>query len=46
MPLDSAERLQAGQQAMEALQNELGTQGLKGPLSLEVAGLSHFRRQV
>ncbi|BDA46208.1 probable kinase anchor protein 7 isoform gamma [Coccomyxa sp. Obi] len=46
MPLDGAERLQAAQQAMEALQTELGTHGLMGPVSLDVAGLSHFRRQV
>ncbi|CAL8462347.1 g1880 [Coccomyxa elongata] len=46
MPLDSIERLQAGQQAIKALQNELGTHGLKGPLYLDVAGLTHFRRQV
>lgn len=44
MPLDSAERLQAAQQALEGLQIELGTHGLKGPFSLDIANLSHFRR--
>lgn len=46
MQLDGEDKLRAACQFLEALQAALEGHDLKGPLSLEVAGLSHFRRQV
>ncbi len=46
MPLDGEDRLQAAKDALEALQTALQDGGQHGPLTLKIAGLSEFRRQV